>query len=120
MTNFLKETLEVLKRSGKTPDDVRWVGKREPDYLAAIKARVEVLPCGTWAEFERFADFDYDDGYGGVEVASDLKVVGDDWWLERGEYDGSEWWEFKTLPARPKEPTPLRPDDLKREVLTTS
>lgn len=26
-------------------------------------------------------------------------VVGDDWWLERHEYDGSEWWEFKRLPS---------------------
>lgn len=25
-------------------------------------------------------------------------VVGKDFWLERGEYDGSEWWSFKTTP----------------------
>lgn len=32
------------------------------------------------------------------EVAHDLKIVGDDWWLERSEYDGAERWNFKTLP----------------------
>jgi hypothetical protein len=29
-------------------------------------------------------------------------VVGKDWWLERHEYDGSEWWEFKTMPDKNK------------------
>lgn len=29
-------------------------------------------------------------------------MAGDDWWLERAEYDGSEWWKFKTLPVEPK------------------
>ncbi|QNI21485.1 hypothetical protein [Salmonella phage 3sent1] len=24
-------------------------------------------------------------------------------WLERGEYDGSEWWEYKATPAIPEE-----------------
>ena len=42
--------------------------------------------------------FNYDNGFGGAEVHGDLKIVGNDWWMERGEYDGSEWWEFKTLP----------------------
>lgn len=28
-------------------------------------------------------------------------IVGDDWWMERHEYDGSEWWEFKELPKKP-------------------
>lgn len=113
MANLLKETLEVLKCNGKSPADVRWVGKREPDYLAALGKRVEKLPLGTWAEFEKFADFEYYDGYGGAEIAMDLKIVGDDRWLERGEYDGSEWWEFKTLPQKPKKPMQLRADDLK-------
>ena len=29
-------------------------------------------------------------------------AVGDNWWLERAEYDGSEWWEFKTIPKEPR------------------
>jgi len=28
--------------------------------------------------------------------------VGDDWWLERHEYDGSEWWVFQKLPIKPQ------------------
>lgn len=40
----------------------------------------------------------YDDGYGGQEIDSSLVIVGDDWWLERAEYDGAGWFEFKKQP----------------------
>lgn len=40
----------------------------------------------------------YDNGFGGQEVVTDLVILGDNWWLERGEYDGSEWWGFRTVP----------------------
>jgi len=39
-------------------------------------------------------------------IRNDLYVVGEDWWLERGEYDGSEWWEFKRLPECPPRAIP--------------
>ena len=29
------------------------------------------------------------------------KIVGDNWWLERDEYDGAEGWEFKVMPIKP-------------------
>ena len=88
--NLLKETLDALKENGKTPADVRWAGR------ASISAK-----C-TWEDFAKQANFEYDSGYGGVEIPADLVVVGDNWWLERAEYDGSEWWEFKTIPVEPK------------------
>ena len=44
------------------------------------------------------ADVEYDSGYGAAEVAPDLKLIGEDFWLERAEYDGSEWREYKTIP----------------------
>jgi hypothetical protein len=31
----------------------------------------------------------------------DLIIVGDNWWLERKEYDGSEWFEFKKKKKEP-------------------
>ena len=57
----------------------------------------------TWEEFAKLANKKYDNGYGGNEVPLDLIVVGKDWWLERHEYDGAEWWEFKKLPVKPKQ-----------------
>ena len=79
MENLLEETKEKLAVCHKTPKDVLWVGSS--DGSEAI----------TWEEFEKMADFDYDDGYGAAEIRMDLVVVGKDWWLERYEYDGSEW-----------------------------
>lgn len=87
--NLLKETLAALKTHGLKPEDVLWVGSTNGKLVM------------DWAAFEPIADrTNYDSGYGGQEIASDLVVVGGTWWLERGEYDGSEWWEFKTMPVR--------------------
>jgi hypothetical protein len=47
-------------------------------------------------------DFDYDTGYGGQELYGTVWML-DDTWLTRGEYDGSEWWDFNSLPEIPKE-----------------
>lgn len=98
MRNLLEETIEVLQRNGKTPKDVLWVGSKSG--------------IGTWDKFEAIADFEYDDGYGGNEIHSSAKIVGPDWWLERGEYDGSEWWEFKRRPEQPDKATKLSLEDL--------
>lgn len=106
---LLAETIKVLSSNKKTPDAVRWIG-----VLKHCWPKEGDLPAiGSWADFERFANFEYNSGYGGNEIASHLVIVGDDWWLERGEYDGSEWWEFKTIPSKPIETSPLRASDLK-------
>lgn len=88
-TNLLTETSEILAQNGKSGDEVRWVGSKDGRYAIS------------WQEFASIAaDVVYDSGYGGNEIASELVVVGDDWWLERGEYDGAEWWDFKCQPQR--------------------
>lgn len=86
--NLLRETIETLRENGKTPDDVHWVGAG--DHWA------------TWDGFAALADgFIYDSGWGAACVNAALVVVGDDWWLERSEYDGNERWDYKHLPSRP-------------------
>jgi len=86
--NLLRETIRELKDNKKKEKDVLWVGNKDI-YI-------------TWNEFKKIADIEYDAGYGGQEVATDLLIVGKDFWLERQEYDGSEWWEFKELPNIPE------------------
>lgn len=44
------------------------------------------------------ASIDYDNGYGGQELFGTI-VFKDGTWLERGEYDGSEWWEHRKHPT---------------------
>lgn len=89
MTNLLQETRSYIEKCEKTTDDVKWVGNGE--YVIS------------WEEFTKIADVEYDSGYGAQEIASDLLIVGDNWWLEREEYDGSEGWSFKTMPLKNKE-----------------
>lgn len=87
MKNLLNETIDILVWNNHHPRDVRFVSTSNAS-------------C-TWEEFVKLADREYDNGYGGTEVAEDLVVVGKNWWLERHEYDGSEWWEHKTMPKQP-------------------
>ena len=49
------------------------------------------------------AKYEYSNSFGCVWVPFSLKIVGEDWWLERNEYDGSEWWEFKQKSLKPLE-----------------
>ncbi len=85
MTNLWEETIELLKENGKTFDDVL--------FIQGIDFKI------TKENFESVAKkTDYDSGFGAQRVATDLVLVGDDWWIERAEYDGSEWWEYKSIP----------------------
>jgi len=84
--NLLKETVDILKENGKTIFDVQWLGTKEAVFDVDIQQLFKV---------------DYDNGYGGAETPNELIVVGEDWWLGRHEYDGAEWWEFKTMPFKP-------------------
>jgi hypothetical protein len=88
MQNLLKETVAILQEHKLTPNDVLWIGNRT-EYT-------------DWNNFAKIADVEYDAGFGGAEVATDLIIVGKSWWLERHEYDGSEWWEYKEQPVKPQ------------------
>lgn len=88
MKNLLEETTQELSSQQKAPDDVIWVGSRNGEYAMS------------WEEFAGIANVEYDDGFGSQKISSDLVVVGDNWWLERYEYDGSESWNFKTTPLK--------------------
>ena len=91
MRNLLDETLEVLSEHGLEPEDVEWVGAESFGHFS-------------WDEFAAVAAHTYyDAGYGAAEVAVDLVVCGAGWWLSRGEYDGSEWWNLHTQPTMPDE-----------------
>lgn len=85
--NLLNETIDILLQNGKTPADVEFVTDGK-------------VYC-SMSEFMKCIDFKYNEGYGGHEIHLPLKVVGKDFWLERQEYDGSEWWEFQTRPIKP-------------------
>lgn len=87
MSNLWEETIEFLKEKDKTFEDVLFI---QGDDFKVTKENFESVAKKT----------DYDSGFGAQHVATDLVLVGDDWWIERAECDGSEWWEFKSIPVR--------------------
>lgn len=85
--SFYKETIAILEQNNKSLDDVAWVGTEFVE-----------IPIQNFVEL---ADFDYDDGFGAQKVASDLLIVGQDFWMKRVEHDGAERWQYHTMPQRP-------------------
>ena len=85
MRNLYEETIKQLTANGKTLDDIAAV--QGEDFAISIDEFIELSK-----------QLDYDSGFGAAHVATDLVIIGDDWWMERGEYDGSEWWEFRRAP----------------------
>lgn len=84
--NLFKETVEALEKNGKTINDI--VAIQCNDFRIDIDNFIEVAKATN-----------YDKGYGSQEVACDLVIIGDGWWMERAEYDGAEWWKFKKAPV---------------------
>lgn len=54
-----------------------------------------------YQEFLTKIDKNYDSGYGGQELYGTI-WYNDGTWSDRGEYDGSEWWEYHKCPEIPK------------------
>jgi len=100
MTNLLQETIEYLKYHGHTLDDIKFIMSNENNYYYSLQKTVqENFYAKVNAEIlKNILNVNYDSGYGSQNINRDLKLVGDDFWLERHEYDGSEWWEFKKFP----------------------
>nr|DAS60082.1 MAG TPA: hypothetical protein [Caudoviricetes sp.] len=87
MSNLWEETIEFLKENDKTFEDVLYI---QGEDFKVTKENFEIVAKKT----------DYDAGFGAQHVPKDLVLVGEDWWIERYEYDGAEWWDFKSIPAR--------------------
>jgi hypothetical protein len=69
-------------------------GYGEDEILAVLKVGYTVSDLSAFLES---LDWDYDAGYGGQEVFGTIWFT-DGTWSDRGEYDGSEWWEHHSRP----------------------
>lgn len=83
MVNLLQETLDMLKEYNKNFDDV----------IAIFGDDFQI----TKENFIKVANKEYNNGHGAAKVATDLKILGNDFIMKRGEYDGCEWWEYITF-----------------------
>ena len=96
MSNLKEETLRRLAEEGYKPEDV--------ESVQGGSLRI------SWKRFLKLANVEYDAGYGAQEVACDLMLImRDGSWFTRGEYDGSEWWEYH---KRPEALVEIRDDEV--------
>lgn len=74
------------------------------DYWGDELKKIAILPIGysvsVMQNFLEAINYQYDSGYGLQEVYGTIWYK-DGTWSERGEYDGSEWWEHKSCPTIP-------------------
>lgn len=100
MTNLLTETKKKMDVYGLVPEDIIYIGTNP-------NAEKPYYSC-SWEKFTEIADFEYDSGFGGQEIAADLVIIfKNGTFMTRGEYDGSEWWNVHLLFTIPEETLPL-------------
>ena len=102
MSNAKKELLGELKDLKTTIECVKiTIG----DYYEKNKKFIILKKEFTDFDYNVFLqqlDFEYDSGYGEQELFGYVWLK-DGTWLERHEYDGSEWWTHKVRPEIPEE-----------------
>jgi hypothetical protein len=95
------ETVKAIESFGHSIDDIDFAvisdnrdwDKEKKYVFSSAKEFAE--------NAERLLSFEYDSGYGSQEVGGVI-VFNDGTWMERREYDGSEWWESFKTPQREK------------------
>lgn len=93
-----KELLGVIKKKARIKCAIILNGpeyKKQKKYI--LKVNHSDIDLGNFLDS---LDFEYDHGYGSQELFGTVWLE-DGTWLERGEYDGSEWWEYKKTPDIP-------------------
>ena len=108
--NLYKELVENLEENNKTIKEINFISI-DINYNWNKEKVEKVVEIDINDFIEIAKETDYDNGYGGNEIPMSLKIVGEDWWLERHEYDGSEWFEFKTLPLKPVKKEKISQDE---------
>lgn len=113
-TNAREEFLDLIRRY-TTIDNIYccWIRLRAKNTDISVH-----LTTGfTKQELEEFLtsiDVMYDSGYGGQRLFGNIWFKNNTW-AERGEYDGSEWWEYHEYPTIPENLN--RIDKLREEKL---
>ena len=85
--NLWEETKERLEKYNKKWSDIKYV---------ILDGSEEIIPKSLYEEIAKRTD--YDSGYGDAEIYEDLMLIGDDFWFERAEYDGAEWFAYRQMP----------------------
>lgn len=96
--NLLKETIQAIEKSGHSIEDIHHVIVKNKEDSFFNKTETPIAT--TWDAFVEMAkNLNYYNGYGNEAIWAYSRVVFKDRsFLERAEYDGSEWWRFVEIP----------------------
>lgn len=106
-TNALAELKAVLESNGISFNDVDcaniYVRTWDMPNNGGEKAQLKLVFDSEKDSVDVLTDFlkeiEYDPSYGCQELYG-VVLTNRNSWLERGEYDGSEWWEYRKIPTR--------------------
>jgi len=96
MKNLFLETVQAVDVSGHIITDIIYIGSLKSGHSC------------TWSEFYLLANIEYNNGHGGVVIATDLVIVftdGSKLW--RNSEDGAEWWQFMLSVNNPIRKKPI-------------
>ena len=93
---FQEHVKGMLVKCALVHQNYYWSDDKEPEITLPLN-----YTEAQYGAFLNQLDFSYDDGYGSQELFGMIWYT-DGSWSDRGEYDGSEWWEHNTLPEIPK------------------
>ena len=98
--NAREELLELLeKKLTLVAGNVRY-----EDNFGSLKINLSLKKGHSSEDLEKFFEllnFEYDDGFNSQKLFGTLWFQ-DGSWAIRGEYDGSEWWERRSVPEIPE------------------
>ena len=81
---------------------IKHIEDRRVDFISIVVYNGYYSPVvikGTLDEVLPKLDFSYDCGFG-LQVINGCVWYADGSWSDRGEYDGSEWWQYRCCPDR--------------------
>lgn len=104
MKNAWNELIDKLEEIYKTTQDIQWAKILYRHFMNDDENEMSIYFPGD-KRFDTFEDFknvlkniNYENRFGGQQLFG-FVVFTDNSWLERGEYDGFEWWEYKRTPV---------------------
>lgn len=96
--NVLEELKHKMNRANQSIETIQFaVIYKKPDYNTLTMLLDSSDGNVTLADISNL-NIEYDDGFGGQELFGIVRFK-DGTWFTRGEYDGSEWWEYHAVPT---------------------
>jgi hypothetical protein len=91
--NAYDELIEKLNEIGKSLDDIKAISIRLNNFNREKNYELEYIKID---DVNDLKEIQYYDGFG-IQELFGYVVFNDNTWLEREAYEGSEWWEYRSI-----------------------